>query len=212
MPPKTPRKPERPVFWIVGGPNGSGKSTLYNLTSLEGWGGSVWIINSDLLTATIVEQERLPLAEANLTAVQRVERWLDASIAAYQTIGVETVLSSPKYRRLVHDAHERGFEVRLIYVLLDTLDLQLARIRRRVGEGGHDVPAEKVGVRRARSFEQLAWFARHVDKCFVFNNSSGDPELAAVSIERGPFWQFDKLPADFLKVLSDSRLELRDRR
>ncbi|WP_425230045.1 hypothetical protein [Sphingomonas sp.] len=92
MPAKTPRKSEYPIFWIVAGPNGSGKSSLYNLTLLEDWGGSVWIINPDLLTATILEHERLPLREANLAAVQRGEAWLDTSIAAYQTIGVETVV------------------------------------------------------------------------------------------------------------------------
>ena len=101
MPSKTPRRPERPIFWIVRGPNGSGKSSLYNRTDIEGWGGSVWIINPDLLTAKIAEIEGLPTEAANLAAVQRVEQWLEASIAAYQTIGVETVLSSPKYRRLV---------------------------------------------------------------------------------------------------------------
>lgn len=50
---KTPRKAERPIFWIVAGPNGSGKSSLYNETSIEGWGGSVWIINPDLLTLNL---------------------------------------------------------------------------------------------------------------------------------------------------------------
>lgn len=103
MPPhlQTPRKAERPILWIIAGPNGSGKSSLYNRTDIEGWGGSVWIINPDLLTQSIVEEEGLPLESANLAAVQRIERWLEASIEVYQTIGVETVLSSDKYRRLV---------------------------------------------------------------------------------------------------------------
>lgn len=50
---KTPRKAERPIFWIIAGPYGSGKSSLYNETSIEGWGGSVWIINPDLLTLNL---------------------------------------------------------------------------------------------------------------------------------------------------------------
>lgn len=195
MPSKTPRKPERPIFWIVAGPNGSGKSSLYNRTDIEGWGGSVWIINPDLLTAKIVEQEKLPLEAANLAAVQRIEQWLDASIEAYQTIGVETVLSSPKYRRLVERAKERGFEVRMIYVVLDTPDLQLERIRHRVAEGGHDVPAEKVISRRYRSFEQFAWFAGQMDQCLVFNNSTGEPTLAGLA-QKGRFVVYSSLPDD----------------
>ncbi len=207
MPSKTPRKPDRPFFWIVAGPNGSGKSSLYNRTDIEGWGGSVWIINPDLLTAKIVEQEKLQLEAANLVAVQRIEQWLDASIDAYQTIGVETVLSSPKYRRLVERAKERGFEVRMIYVVLDTPALQLERIRHRVAEGGHDVPAEKVISRRYRSFEQFGWFAGQMDQCLVFNNSTGEPTLAGLA-QNGKFVVHSSLPADLEAALRASGLPM----
>ncbi|RYY09114.1 MAG: hypothetical protein EON55_19010 [Alphaproteobacteria bacterium] len=176
---RTPRKPDRPVLWIVAGPNGSGKSSLYNRTDIEGWGGSVWIINPDLLTAKIAEEEGAAPLDANLSAVKRVETWLYASVDAYQTIGVETVLSSPKYRALVERAHERGFEVRMIYVVLNSVDLQLARIRQRVRDGGHDVPRDKVLDRRRRSLEELCWFAAEVDRLFVFDNSFGQPDLVA---------------------------------
>src|SRR4051794_40547571 len=119
----TPRKPDRPILWIVAGPNGSGKSSFYNRTDIEGWGGSVWIINPDLLTERISESEGLALDDANLLAVQRIERWLRDSINVYQTIGVETVLSSGKYRALVESARERGFEVRIIYIVLRSAEL-----------------------------------------------------------------------------------------
>ena len=88
---------------LIGLP-GSGKSSFYNRTDIEGWGGSVWIINPDLLTQQIAERESLLLDEANLAAVQRIEAWLHKSVEVYQTIGVETVLSSPKYRLLVERA------------------------------------------------------------------------------------------------------------
>lgn len=207
MPNKTPRRPDKPIFWIVAGPNGSGKSSLYNRTDIEGWGGSVWIINPDLLTAKIVESEALDLVAANRAAVERVEQWLDASIDAYQTIGVETVLSSPKYRRLVARAKVRGFTVRMIYVVLASADLQLARIRNRVAEGGHDVPADKVVDRRVRSFEQLAWFAQHVDDCLIFDNSTGEPELIAQKVRSGMLC-WDELPADLYEPLDKGGIRL----
>jgi predicted ABC-type ATPase len=205
----TPRRPDRPIFWIVAGPNGCGKSTFYNRTDIEGWGGSVWIINPDLLTAKIIENESTGLEAANLTAVQRIERWLETSIDAYQTIGVETVLSSGKYRRLVKRAHERGFEVRMIYVVLASVELQLRRIRRRVAEGGHDVPVEKVASRRERSFEQLAWFAQHVDRCWIFDNSTGEPELVVAKGSEGALWQFRAFAFDLEKTLLQSGVDLR---
>lgn len=179
VPLTTPRKPDKPILWIVAGPNGSGKSSLYNRSDIEGWGGSVWIINPDLLTAKIVEQEMLGLQAANLAAVQRIEQWLNASIDAYQTVGVETVLSSPKYQSLVTKAKIAGFDVRMIYVVLRSADLQFDRVSIRVSDGGHDVPRDKIVSRRLRSFEQLAWFLKHVDSCFIYDNSDGVPDLLA---------------------------------
>ena len=118
-------------------------------------------------------------AAANLEAVKRIETWLDASLDVHQTIGVETVLSTPKYRRLVRKAKERGFEIRFIYVYLDTVDRQLERIRLRVAKGGHDVPADKVAARRARSFNQFPWFFWRADQAWVFDNSGAEPKLVA---------------------------------
>ena len=38
------------------------------------------------------------------------------------------------------DAKARGFEVRLVYIGTENVEINLARIRNRVLAGGHDVP------------------------------------------------------------------------
>lgn len=144
-----------------------------------GLDGSVWIINPDLLTVRLKDAENLELLVANLAAVQRIEAWLDKSIEVHQTIGVETVLSSPKYRRLVEKAKTHDFEVCFVYVYLATAEMQLERIRARVAKGGHDVPPDKVRDRRERSFDQMAWFFLQADRAWIFDNSGSAPELVA---------------------------------
>jgi len=139
----------------------------------------VWIINPDLLTVRLQQTKELSLLDANLAAVQRIETWLDASIRVHQTIGVETVLSSAKYRRLVELARSHDFEIHLIYVFVDSVEQQLKRIKQRVAKGGHDVPADKVRLRRVRSFEQLAWFFYQSDRAWVYDNSGAELELVA---------------------------------
>jgi predicted ABC-type ATPase len=141
--------------------------------------GSVWIINPDLLTVRLKDAERLDLLAANLAAVQRIEAWLDKSIEVHQTIGVETVLSSPKYRRLVEKAKAHDFEVCFVYVYVESVGVQLERIRARVAKGGHDVPADKVRERRQRSFDQMPWFFLQADRAWIFDNSGDEPELVA---------------------------------
>jgi predicted ABC-type ATPase len=166
-----------PVLFIVAGPNGCGKSSIYGRNDIAGFDGTVWIINPDLLTTRIREAEGLDLQAANLAAVQRIEAWLDTSIEAHQTIGVETVLSSSKYRRLVTKAQKYGIEVRFIYVIVRDAELQLERIRTRVAKGLHDVPEDKVRSRRTRSIIQMLWFIDNVDSWWMFDNSGAEMQM-----------------------------------
>ena len=167
-----------PELWIIAGANGSGKSTAYGQASIDAPAGSIWIINPDLLSQRIADHERLPLnPDANVAAITRVETWLYASVATHQTVGVETVLSTPKYRALVDRAHAEGFSVRLIYVFLQTADLNVARVRQRVKKGGHNVAEASIRDRRRRSFEQLTWFFEHADHVDIYDNSAAEPKL-----------------------------------
>lgn len=168
---------ERPTFWIVGGPNGSGKSSLYGKTEFEAFDQSIWIINPDLLTRRIQEVERLSLSEANIQAVVRIEAWLEATIRAHQTVGVETVLSTNKYRRLVSLAKKYDFEFRLIFVMLTSADLNVQRVKLRVEKGGHDVPEAKIRQRWLRSLGNLLWFLEQADQAAIFDNSGAKPRL-----------------------------------
>jgi predicted ABC-type ATPase len=168
---------DKPCFWIVAGPNGSGKSTLYNRADIEGFGTSVWIINPDTLTESICSQEGFSVFDANSEALDRIWTWLKASIRAHHTVGVETVLSTAKYRRLVRTAKSYGFEIRLLYVMLDTVELNIERVRLRVAKGGHGVPEEKIRQRRERSFQQLPWFLAQSDMALLYDNSGITPKL-----------------------------------
>jgi predicted ABC-type ATPase len=172
----SPPRADAPVLLIVAGPNGSGKSSVYLNADLE-WGGrSVWIVNPDLLAARIRDTERLPLREANLAAVIRIEAWLEASINVHKTIGVETVLSTGKYRRLVDKAKALGFAVWMIYVVLDSPERSIERIKLRVAKGGHNVDDADVRRRYGRSLDQCRWFLDKADRAWIYDNSGAAPK------------------------------------
>lgn len=185
-----PRERDVPAFWIIAGPNGSGKSTLYGSRREAIYGNTIisdltrpfWIINPDLLASRIRATEKLGLRAANLQAVKRIEAWVGASIDAHQSIGVETVLSTDKYRRLVTAAKKRGFEFRLIYVILQTSAMNVERVKLRVKKGGHSVPTRKITERWQRSLGQLPWFLKQADWALLFDNSK---ELRVIGRKQG---------------------------
>jgi predicted ABC-type ATPase len=136
-------------------------------------------VNPDLLTERLRLTERMNLDAANLQAVKRLEVWLEATINVHRSVGVETVLSTDKYRRLVALAKSRGFQFHLFYVVLQSPDLNIERVRARVLKGGHDVAPSKIVDRYWRSLAQLPWFLEQADSAEVYDNSGAEPRLVA---------------------------------
>ena len=94
--------------------------------------------------------------------------------------GFETTLSGRTHIRLVRDLTRRGYAVYLFFLWVPTVELALSRVRGRVMEGGHDVPAAVVRRRFGRS---IGNFFRHyralVDSWILFDNSGAAPDIIA---------------------------------
>ncbi len=89
------------------------------------------------------------------------------------------MLSTGKYRRLVTLAKGLGYQVTLIYVVLDSPDPNVERVRLRVEKGGHDVPEPLIRARYGRSLEQMPWFLDIADHALIYDNSGSQPRLMA---------------------------------
>lgn len=181
-------------FWIVGGINGAGKTTLVSWlmdratpaahADSDYFGALtdsnlVWL-NPDRVAADWVAQGRFPsFAAANKAAADHVEAECDRLLDSGASVMVETVLSSEKYVRRVARAKQAGFKIGLIYIVLRTPELAVARVATRVAAGGHDVPAEKIAARWRRSLDNFPRFFDAADFALVFDNSdpTGAPDL-----------------------------------
>ena len=60
----------------------------------------------------------------------------------------------------------------MIYIGLGSPDLAIARVRERVSQGGHDVPAADIRRRYQRSLGNLAIVYERADRLLVLDNSS----------------------------------------
>lgn len=169
-------------MWIVAGPNGSGKTTLVQAGPvrdlLSGIGN---FINPDETAALLRRSDPgLSEEEASVRAARMTDAQVDRHIEDGNSFLVETVLSSDKYKSRVDRAIQHGYSIGLIFVVLKSPHLSVARIRQRVEQAGHDVPTAKVHSRWPKSIANLRWFAERADVAYVFDNSAiGNPVLLA---------------------------------
>lgn len=175
-----------PELWIVAGPNGAGKTTLVQAHPIQNLLPRVRFLNPDDVARDLLTRGGyvgFPGApepaqrRAFLDAARMVEDELDAAVRRQEPIGVETVLSSDKYRPLVERVRRQSGFVGLIYVTVASPEVACRRVARRVKVGGHDVPVEKVQARWHRSLSNLAWFAARASAFWVFDNSDERPEV-----------------------------------
>ena len=78
--------------------------------------------------------------EAGKMMLQRI----DLLMSQERTFAIETTLATRSYASLVCRAHERGYNVVLLFFWLSSPEMAVARVAQRVSEGGHDIPIETI--------------------------------------------------------------------
>ena len=77
------------------------------------------------------------------------------SIDRHETFALESTLSGKTYVRIFERALSLGYDLELHYLWLSNVEQAIARVRRRVRMGGHDVPVKDIRRRFKRSLTQL---------------------------------------------------------
>ena len=84
----------------------------------------------------------------------------------------ETVFSHASKIDFVAQAKALGYDIVLVYIHLDIISLNQARIAQRVEEGGLHVPEEKVVSRLPRVIRSIKLTLPLCDYVYLLNNSS----------------------------------------
>ena len=169
------------ILHLIAGPNGAGKSTLYEYLIAPRY-PTLEFVNADLH-----ERDQLSHIGNPLKRSEAARDWADARRASLLRRRVsfvtETVFSHPSKLELIQAAQARGFSVVLYVVCLDQPRVLLQRVRRRVEEGGHHVPPNKIVERYPRTLANLAQAVKLANMSMLFDAeevSNGGPRLLAV--------------------------------
>ncbi len=171
----------KPWLWLLAGPNGAGKSTYAPKLRAD----VEEIVGPDEFAYRLARSapDRAALRAGRL-AVQRRNELLRER----RSFAVETTISGSGHLSLVEQARRDGWSIGIIYIGLGSDELAIERVRERVRQGGHDVPAEDVRRRYQRGLDNLALIYELADRLIVLDNSSAqDPMRRVLEVNRGHF-------------------------
>jgi predicted ABC-type ATPase len=140
-----------PSLIFIAGPNGAGKTTFAS-EYLAADDRRFEFVNADeiarALPDTLVGDTR-----SDVLAARRMLGRIDELIKIKGDFVIETTLASLTYARKIPNWRAQGYVVTLIYLRLPSVDASLARVRRRVEAGGHDIPRATIRRRFGKSLD-----------------------------------------------------------
>ncbi|MHB1590460.1 MAG: hypothetical protein ACYCTW_02855 [Sulfuricella sp.] len=163
-----------PVCTIIAGPNGAGKTT-FALTYLPETAHCRNFVNADLIAAGLspLSPEREQLAASRLFLG---EIW--QYIKRREEFAFETTLSGKTYLKLIRELLADGWQVRLFYLWLPSVEMSIERVAERVAHGGHNIPRNDIIRRYPRSITNLLeYYAPLCISTICLDNSGPAPEV-----------------------------------
>lgn len=186
-------------LWLLAGGNGAGKSTFYR-TRLEPLG--LPFVNADILAKQIYPEQP---EQHSYEAAKIVEAMRTQLLQQGRTFCFETVFSHPSKIDFTAKAKAIGYEIVLVFIHLDLISLNQARVAQRVSDGGHHVPEDKVSSRIPRVLQNIQQALPLCDHSYVLDNSHLDnPFQQIAEIHNGQIiLKVDPLPEWAKRLLKD---------
>jgi len=89
------------------------------------------------------------------------------------------MMSAPDKVELLGESARSGFRNYLYYVATEDPEINVERVRMRVMQGGHDVPADEIVQRYERSLGLLAEAVSRTNRAYFFDSSGSEPSFFA---------------------------------
>ncbi|MDQ5845672.1 MAG: zeta toxin family protein [Acidobacteriota bacterium] len=168
----------QPQVVIIAGPNGAGKSTLAPFLLRDALDLREYV-NADPIALGLSGFDPASVAfKAGRVMMNRLHYLAEQR----KSFAFETTLATRFYAGWIEKLRRQGYNFQLIFLLLQTPELAVRRVRERVQSGGHDVPEAVVIRRYARGLDNFRLIYQPLaDVWSVYDNSSSsEPTLIAL--------------------------------
>jgi predicted ABC-type ATPase len=188
-----------PTLYIVAGPNGIGKTTSF----FDVIPRNIPVINSDEIASEIRRKGNAPANTQELANAEAI-RMMDIFLRERTSFGMETNLADVETWKAFLQIQESGYQLYVLYLSTNDLDLLNTRIQARHQQGGHFVRPDIVEERYLSGLKLLNHYLTRPDKVLLYDNSI-IPRLIA-EIEKGKIIKIEPQLPDWVSkhVLLDS--------
>ncbi|MDR1071685.1 MAG: AAA family ATPase [Rickettsiales bacterium] len=158
------------TLYLIAGANGSGKTTLAHELLRDG--PDLALLNADDEAAKIgdtlgIRSGRIILEKA------------DRMLAAGRSVALESTIAGRYHEYMIGQFRRKKYEIILIYVFLDFPEANIARVKKRVALGGHDIPEADIRRRFYKSVKNFWPTSKLADRWKLFHNGDDNYELVA---------------------------------
>lgn len=121
-------------------------------------------------------------------------------LASNKSVAFETTAAGTNYLKYLREAKRKGYEIGLMFLWLSSPEQAIQRVKERVEQGGHDVPAETV---RRRYYSGQKNLIKHylplADTLLIIDNSWEEKRTIAIKDLGGSLKVEDKMMWDRIR-------------
>ena len=158
-------------LFVIGGCNGAGKTTA-SFTVFPEMLNCQEFVNADEIAKCLspIQPEKVAI-ESGRIMLQRIDELIKQQV----DFAFESTLATKSYRRTIEKAQQSGYFVTLIYFWLNTVELAVERVGKRVAEGGHNIPEQVIKRRYKGGISNLINLFIPVSDYWMIVDNSKNP-------------------------------------
>ena len=168
------------TLYIIAGCNGAGKTPAAYTILPDIWQCQEFVNADEIARGLSPFNPESVAIQAGRLMLERIEILLEQGVS----FAIETTLATRSYVQLVRKAQAKGYCVQLLFFWLNSPEVAIQRVARRVAEGGHDIPKEVIKRRYyagIRNFFDL--YKDIVDSWMVVDNGHNPRKAIATKDE-----------------------------
>ncbi|HMV08387.1 MAG TPA: zeta toxin family protein [Cyclobacteriaceae bacterium] len=170
-----------PTLHILAGPNGAGKTTFYETAVNEGFiEKQLPFVNVDLIARSFGSYSAENFQRADNEARLQIGTYLNAM----HDFMIESNLSMQNDYDWVQAVAKKGYEVVIYFLYTCDVSVNINRVKKRVSEGGHDIPQPIIEHRYKTGLSYLK-SNLHKFKRVLLIDTSEDTAIFMAEIQAG---------------------------